>query len=166
MHEMFIWCWCWDEVRIVCIRFLFLVCIWASEKTTAVSLKSSFGTKEECFPLFHSVHHTHVALLVWAEGEVKLTSLPFLLSAYKKMNTTTLRLARVFTHSPPKARHFSGHISGRSVENVLDCLWKEEKSLFGSCWLDQQRLNTEETWKLWLDCCWCCSESLMVSYWT
>ena len=35
----------------------------------------------------------------------------------------------------------------------------------GSCWLDQQRLNTEETWRLWLDCCWCCSESLMVRCW-
>lgn len=94
--------WCWDEVRIFCCQFFFLVYIWTSEKTAAVSLKSSFGTKEECFPLFHSVHHTHVALLVWAEGEVKLTSLPFLLSAYKKMNTTTLHLARVFTHSPPR----------------------------------------------------------------
>ena len=35
-----------------------------------------------------------------------------------------------------------------------------------SCWLGQQRLNSEETWKLWLDCWWCCSESLMVSCFT
>ena len=35
-----------------------------------------------------------------------------------------------------------------------------------SSWLDQQRLNTVETCRPLLDCCWCCLESLMVRCWT
>lgn len=71
-----------------------------------------------------------------------------------------------FSHIHLRGDHFYGHISGCWVQDVLVCHWMKLAGWSGSCWLDQQRLNSEETWRLWLDCYWCSSESLTVSWLT
>lgn len=127
---------------------------------SAVSLTSSFGIMEECFPLFHSLHHTHEALLIWAKNEVKLTSLPFLPSAYKKMNATAFGWS-TFCHLLLWGWSLFGTHS-LLLGARCACLLLAEVEKF--VWkLLTGSTDAQDTWRQWLDCCWCYSQSVMVS---
>ena len=121
---------------------------------SAVSLKSSFSVKEECFSLFHSVHQR---LSCWRlKGEVKLISLPFLLSAYETFIQQRSGGWKVFTPSPLRLitnrTHFrlsSVGCSGRKAADWINRGWTLRRH--GSCgWTVADATRSLSWWAVWL----------------
>ena len=100
-------------------------------ETAAVSLKSSFGTKEECFPLFHSVHHTHGPS--WSGLKGKWNWHHFLFSFLPIKRWIQQRCTwPEFSHIPLRGapllrtyfRPFSGRCACLSLEEGKKFVWK------------------------------------------